>query len=54
MTAVGRSPPTAGGQAGLHNTHLCEGHHMTSWPSVYFFKNKYSSLVAGWGIFLNI
>lgn len=36
VTAVGRSPPSALGRAGLHNSYLCCGHHVASLPRVYF------------------
>lgn len=40
---MGRSPPTADGRAGLHNTHLCEGRSIPAW--CLFLKNKHSTLV---------
>lgn len=46
MTAVGRSPPTVGGRAGLHNRHLRKAPHGI-FAKRLFLKNKYSSLVVG-------
>ena len=48
MTAVGRSPPTAGGRAVLHNRHLREAPHGIFAKGL-FLKNKRSSLVVGLG-----